>query len=304
MAGYFDKKEKTETFSKIFEEEKKTDVKTSNSEKDNSQYGSVDIVELKNICQVYKNNKGKDSIVFDGFDFSIKDVANNGQFVVLVGASGCGKSTILRYISGLQKPTSGEIFIDGKLKTNKDRVGMVFQQYSSFPWATVLQNVALSLELKGVPKKEREERAMEMIKLVGLDGHENKFAQYPTLSGGQLQRVAVARNLVSGDKIMLLDEPNSGLDVKTKREMGDLLKNVWNNLKNNVDVTFLMVTHDLQEAVYLADKIYVMDANPGRIVEEIKIELPTERNKLIKREKRFNDYVYYLEDLMISLKSK
>jgi NitT/TauT family transport system ATP-binding protein len=145
---------------------------------------------------------------------------------------------------------------------------------------------------------------MEMIRLVGLDGHENKFAKSPNLSGGQLQRVAVARNLVSGGKIMLLDEPNSGLDVRTKLEMGDLFCNVWNELKKKVDVTFLMVTHDLQEAVYLADRIYVMDSNPGRIIENIKIELPSDKNRLVKREKKFGEYVYYLEDLMTKLKKK
>ena len=321
MSGYFEnKKENAGTFSNIIKTREKelvsTEIKdttesiiTIDSDKksifdDSGKYGKVDILELKNISQIYTNKDGNKNVVFNNFDFKIKDVSDAGQFIVIVGASGCGKSTILRYFAGLQQPTCGDIFINGKRQTSKDRIGMVFQQYSSFPWLTVLQNVCISLKLKDISKKEREERAIEMIKLVGLEGHENKYAQYPILSGGQLQRVAVARNLVSGDKIMLLDEPHSGLDTRTKIEMGNLLCSVWIELEKKVDVTFVMVTHDLQEAVYLADRIYVMDSNPGRVVENIKIDLPLERNSLIKREKKFSEYVYYVEDLIMKLKNK
>lgn len=312
MSGYFDKEEKKDTgvFSNIVNdsEQKATEETKLQSDMgifdDSGEYGKNDILELKNISQIYRDKDGKENVVFENFNFKIKDVVNSGQFIVIVGPSGCGKSTILRYFSGLQKPTSGEIFIDNKPQTDKDRIGMVFQQYSSLPWLTVLQNVCVALELKGVPKKERIERAMEMINLVGLNGHENKYAQYPILSGGQLQRVAVARNLVSGDKIMLLDEPHSGLDTKTKLEMDDLLCSIWVDIGKKVDVTFVMVTHDLQEAVYLSDRIYVMDSNPGRIVENIKIDLSSERNPLTKREKKFSEYVYYVEDLIMKLKNK
>jgi NitT/TauT family transport system ATP-binding protein len=177
---------------------------------------------------------------------------------------------------------------------------MVFQQYSSLPWRTVLSNVCLPLEIKGVKREEREERAMDIIKLVGLEGHEYKFAQYPILSGGQLQRVALARNLVTKDKILLLDEPHGALDMKTKIEMDALLSDVWEKIIDQ-DPTFILVTHDLNEAVYLANDIYIMAANPGRIVETMHIDLP-ERNRDIKRTKRFLDYTNYLEDRMMNLK--
>lgn len=300
MSGYFEKKKEVGVFTDIVKEGTSIEKNIFN---DSENYEKTDILELKNISQTYIEN-GKKNVVFDNFNLQIKDVVGTGQFVVIVGASGCGKSTILRYFAGLQKPTSGDVLINGKLQTEKDRVGMVFQQYSSFPWLTVLENICIPLELKGTKKKERVEKAMEMIKLVGLEGHENKYAQYPILSGGQLQRVAIARNLVSGDEIMLLDEISSGLDVRTGLEIDDLLCNVWTELSKTVDITVVQVTHNLQEAVYLADKIYIMDSNPGRVVENIKIDLPLERNSLIKRESKFRDYVFYLEDRLMGLKKK
>lgn len=266
------------------------------------EYNDIDIIQLNNINQFYHDG-GQKRVIFDNMNFVIKDVKSTGQFVVIVGPSGCGKSTILRYIAGLQKPTSGQIIINGKEQTPEDRVGMVFQQYSSLPWRTVMDNVALPLEIKGIKRQERESRAMDMIKLVGLEGHEYKFAQYPILSGGQLQRVALARNLVTDENILLLDEPHSGLDVQTKLAMEDLLSSIWNKIIEK-DPTFILVTHDLNEAVYLADDIYVMDTNPGRVVEKIHISLGAERNKLMKREKIFNEYVHYLEDVMSNLTKK
>src|SRR6218665_3239754 len=137
------------------------------------------IIEIRNVSQSYDGGK---TYVIKDFNLLIEDKPAQGQFIVLLGASGCGKSTILRYISGLQEPTSGEIFLYEKQLVSGQHVGMVFQQYSSFPWLTVLENVALGLEYQGLGKKERNEKAMEMLKLVGLQGHENKFAQYPTLS--------------------------------------------------------------------------------------------------------------------------
>jgi len=149
-------------------------------------------IDLKGIKQTYG-----EKVIIDGLDFSVKQESEHGDINVIIGSSGCGKSTLLRYVSGLQEPTAGQCFLNGHEVTEKDSVGQVFQQYSSFPWRTVLDNVALGLEFQGVAKKERQEKAMEMIKLVGLEGNEKKFAQYPTLSGGQLQRVAIARSLLS-----------------------------------------------------------------------------------------------------------
>ena len=131
---------------------------------------------------------------------------------------------------------------------------MVFQQYSSLPWMTVLENVGLALKFQGVSKDERNERAMELIRLVGLEGHEYKYAQYPTLSGGQLQRVAIARSLLASPEILLMDEPFGALDIKTRLSMQDLLTNIWHQFQS----TIVFVTHDISEAVYLADDIYIM----------------------------------------------
>jgi NitT/TauT family transport system ATP-binding protein len=252
------------------------------------------IIELRNISQSYDG--GKTYIIKD-FNFLVEDKTEQGQFVVILGASGCGKSTILRYISGLQQPTSGEILLYEKPITDKQHVGMVFQQYSSFPWMTVLENVSLGLEYKGVSKKEQIEKAREMINLVGLSGHENKFAQYPTLSGGQLQRVAIARSLLVNPDILLMDEPFGALDINTRLQMQELLQEIW----RKIHPTIIFITHDISEAVYLGDDIYMMKKAPSQIVEHISINLPLSRDREVKREKRFMDLVREVEDKMIAL---
>jgi len=260
-----------------------------------SSKSNKEIISLKNISQTY-HDLGKTTTIFKDFNLKIEDEKNSGQFVVIVGASGCGKSTILRYIAGLQKPTTGEIYLKNKIQSDNDKIGMVFQQYSSLPWRTVIDNVALALELKGVSKAERYDKAREMIKLVGLAGHENKFAKYPILSGGQLQRVAIARNLIANSEILLMDEPFGALDVNTRLKMQDSLLDIWN--RSPYDPTIILVTHDLSEAVYLGHQVIVMESNPGKISEIIQIDLPVERNSSIKRTKDFSDYVHYLEDKM------
>lgn len=257
-----------------------------------------EIITLKNINQTYSNTD-KITTIFKNLDLTIYDEKNSGQFIVIVGASGCGKSTILRYIAGLQKPTTGEIYLKGKLQTDDDKIGMVFQQYSSLPWRTVIDNVALALELKGITKSERYAKAKKMIDLVGLSGHENKYAKYPILSGGQLQRVAIARNLIANSEILLMDEPFGALDVNTRLKMQDSLLDIWG--KCTFDPTIILVTHDLSEAVYLGHQVVVMESNPGKISEIIKIDLPIDRDSSIKRTKKFSDYVHYLEDKMQQL---
>jgi NitT/TauT family transport system ATP-binding protein len=253
-----------------------------------------DIIELKNINKTYDGGK---NFVIKDLNFLVEDKPNQGQFVVILGLSGCGKSTLLRFISGLQKPTSGEILIKGKPKDENTRIGMVFQQYSSFPWLSVLDNVALGLKYKGVPKKQRHEKAMEMIKIVGLDGHEKKYAKYPTLSGGQLQRVAIARSLVADPEILLMDEPFCSLDLNTRLQMQDLLCEIWTRLQS----TIIFVTHDLPEAVYLGDDIYIMRACPGMIVEKIAVDLPLKRSRDIKHTAAFMDIVNTVESRMVSI---
>jgi NitT/TauT family transport system ATP-binding protein len=257
-----------------------------------------DILELKNIKQTYDNGN---NVVFDGnLHFLIEDKPEQGQFVSLLGTSGCGKSTILRYICGLQEPTSGEILIYGKPRTHENRIGMVFQQYSSLPWFTVYQNVELGLKYLGIPKKERHEKVMRFIDLVGLKGHEHKYAQYPTLSGGQLQRVAIARTLVVEPQIVVMDEPFGALDVKTRLQMQELIAKLW----LEIQTTVIFVTHDIAEAVFLGDDIFIMKACPGEFVHYHHVELPLERTRETKRDPYFNQLVYKIEDEMMDLSLK
>jgi len=253
-----------------------------------------DVLELKNVKQVYKDRDGSDRVVLEDVNLLIEDQPNKGEFVVLLGASGCGKSTLLRYISGLQVPTEGEVLIAGRPRQRTDYIGMVFQAYSSFEHYSVLRNVGLGLEYRGVPKKEREAKAMEMIKKVGLEGHENKWAKYPNLSGGQLKRVAIARSLAYDSRIILLDEPFGALDIETRNQMQELLAQIW----LNITPTIIMVTHDISEAVYLGDTIYVMGRNPGNIVKSFTSPLPLARNKTMKRSPEFIRRVQEIEDYM------
>lgn len=254
----------------------------------------VNLVELNNISQSY--NEGNVQIIKD-FNFVIEDIPIVGEFVALLGMSGCGKSTILRYIAGLQQPTTGEVKVLGKPVNEDNRVSMVFQQYSSFPWMSVLDNVALGLRYQGVQKKERNALAMDIIQKVGLDGHQNKFAQTPTLSGGQLQRVAIARSLLSNPKIILMDEPFGALDINTRLQMQDLLIKIWEEYNSTV----IFVTHDINEAVYLADEICIMTKAPSNIAKRIKVDLDVKRTREIKRTPRFTELVQFVEEQMIQV---
>ena len=255
-----------------------------------------DIVELKNITQTYGEGDNK-VIVLDGLNLLIEDLPGKGEFDVILGPSGSGKSTLLRYICGLQDPTEGEVLIYGKPRSNENRIGMVFQKYSSLEHMTVLDNVSLGLRYRGVPKKERNEKAMEIIKKVGLEGHEEKYAKYPLLSGGQLQRVAIARSLAYDSKILLLDEPFGALDIETRSRMQDLLCDIWVHIEPSI----VMVTHDIDEAVYLADRIFVMRKDPGNIVKEFRSPLPLHRDRSMKRSSEFIKQKQEIEDYMVSL---
>ncbi len=252
------------------------------------------IIEIRGAGQSYD---GGENWIIKDLDFIIEDKPDQGQFVVILGMSGCGKSTLLRYIAGLQDPTEGVVKVDG-VPVNKDkRVSMVFQQYSSLPWMTVLDNIGLALRYQGVSKKDRDERAMELVKLVGLDGHQHKYAQYPTLSGGQLQRVAIARSLLANPSILLMDEPFGALDIRTRLQMQELLTSIWHKFHS----TIVFVTHDIAEAVYLADDIYIMKYAPSKFVEHIPIDLPLQRTKEIKRRPRYTELVHLVEDTMMKV---
>jgi len=247
-----------------------------------------DIIKVDKATQTYD---GKFNVIKD-FDLLVEDKPAQGQFVIILGQSGCGKSTVLRYIAGLQKPTAGKIYLFGQERTD-ERISMVFQSYSSFPWFSVLTNVALPLIYRGVPRKEAEEKALELIRKVGLAGHEKKPSQ--NLSGGQKQRVAIARALVTDPEIILMDEPLGAQDLQTKLRIRLLLSELWEERM----FTCIYVTHSVSEAVFLGDDIYVMAPNPGRIVKYYHVDLPLHRDANITKDPKYIKLVQEIEDLIL-----
>lgn len=252
--------------------------------------GLPPIIEMRGITQMYG-----DKTVLNELDFLIEDKPGQGQFAVLLGISGSGKSTLFRYLNGLQKPTTGSVLIKDESVEEYGAVSTVFQDYSSLPWFSVLENVELPLKIRGVAKKERRERAMEMIEKVGLKGHEKKYACMPALSGGQMQRVAIARSLIANPEIILMDEPFGALDGITRYEMQMLLGELWQSLQS----TILFVTHDIQEAVFLGDDIYILDPRIGKISQHIHVDLPLGRDMSSKRDPRFMRHVIEVEEAMV-----
>ncbi|SFV01466.1 ABC transporter ATP-binding protein [Pseudoduganella namucuonensis] len=196
-----------------------------------------------------------------------------GEFVCLLGPSGCGKSTLLGALAGHLDPSRGGIAVDGqRVRGPHPERGLVFQQHTLFPWKKVLQNVAFGLKMKGVPRAERHARALELIELVGLKGFEH---HYPSqLSGGMKQRVEIARVLINHPRVMLMDEPFGALDAQTRLMMQQLLLDVWARIKT----TIVFITHDIDEALFLADRILVMSPRPGRIVEELRLDFDRPRD--------------------------
>jgi NitT/TauT family transport system ATP-binding protein len=197
-----------------------------------------------------------------------------GEFVSIIGPSGCGKSTLLNAVAGFLKPTRGGVAVDGEpvAGASADR-GMVFQQYSLFPWKTVRETVEFGLKMKGMERSKRETSARTLLGLAGLLGFEN---QYPdNLSGGMKQRVGIIRALATGPKVLLLDEPFGALDAQTRLIMQQILTNMWQRLKTSV----LFVTHDIDEAIFLSDRVYCMTARPGTIKAEVAIPLERPRHQ-------------------------
>lgn len=215
-----------------------------------------------------------DDIAPDGRDI--------GEFRVLLGPSGCGKSTILRMIAGLDFPTTGEVIVNGKRVEGpgSDR-GMVFQKYTSFAWLTVEKNIEYGLHIKGTSDAERREIVSHLIDAVGLKGFENAYPN--TLSGGMQQRLAIARSLAVRPEVLLMDEPFGALDAQTRNDMQTLLLRIWDESA----ATVLFVTHDVQEAVFLADRLYVVSPRPGTIVDEIPIPFDRPRKLDLKQAPEF-----------------
>ncbi|MBZ9701319.1 MULTISPECIES: ABC transporter ATP-binding protein [unclassified Mesorhizobium] len=205
------------------------------------------------------------------------------DFITILGPSGCGKSTLLRIVAGLEAPSEGRVLLDGKAVTRPgpDR-GMVFQSYTLFPWLTVAENIAFGLRERGMAERERGEIVASYIDLVGLKGFENHWPKQ--LSGGMQQRTAIARALANDPAILLLDEPFGALDNQTRGLMQELLLGIWERRKKTV----LFVTHDIEEAIFMASRVVVMTARPGRIKSDVAIDLPHPRHYTLKTSPEFS----------------
>jgi len=225
-------------------------------------------LQLANITMSFHTRQDRELIAVDNLSLEVAD----REFISIVGPSGCGKSTLLRVVAGLVRPTRGEVLLDGRriTKPGADR-GMVFQSYTLFPWLTVEGNVEFGPRLKGLPPAERSRLRQEYIDLVGLKGFENSYPK--ELSGGMMQRVAIARALANDPEVLLMDEPFGALDAQTRTIMQELLVMIWQRTPK----TILFVTHDIDEALFLSDRVYIMTARPGRIKQVLEVQLPRPR---------------------------
>lgn len=225
-------------------------------------------LEVKGLSKEFETSNGTITALKD-----ISFQTHKREFVCVIGASGCGKSTLIRLLAGLETPTRGDVLLDGRVVRGPgpDR-GMVFQGYTLFPWRTVKKNVMFGLEMAGRGRMPAEEEAMQWIELVGLTRFANSYPHQ--LSGGMKQRVAIARALANQPRILLMDEPFGALDAQTRAKMQAYLMEIW----KNIDITILFITHDLDEAVYLADRILVLKAHPGEVQELIEVPVPQPRS--------------------------
>ena len=232
---------------------------------------------IHNVSKIYRSD-GQEVLAIDEIDLKIK----NKEFATILGPSGCGKSTLLRIVAGLIKPTEGIVRLDGNVisRPGQDR-GMVFQSYTLFPWLTVTENIRFGLEISGMVKAKQEQIAQEFVEKVGLKGFEKTYPR--GLSGGMKQRVAIARALANNPAILLLDEPFGALDAQTRALMQELLTQIWEELHK----TILFVTHDVEEAIFLSDRVFIMTARPGKIKAEIDIPLERPRSYEIKATESF-----------------
>jgi len=251
-------------------------------------------ISINNVSRTFTSPRGERIEALKDINLEVEDAFSAagrdiGEFRVLLGPSGCGKSTLLRMVAGLDHPDSGEILVNGQPVhgPSKDR-GMVFQKYTSFPWLTVEDNIAYGLKINGVPEDKRKETVSHLLKAVGL----TEFAGvYPeTLSGGMQQRVAIARTLALRPSVILMDEPFGALDAQTRSEMQQLLLQIW----DETACTILFVTHDVEEAIYLADRIFIMSSHPGTIVEDVQVPFDRPRDLGLKEKSEFHDLQHYV----------
>jgi NitT/TauT family transport system ATP-binding protein len=259
------------------------------------------VVEFRRVTKAYYEGTSKEFTAIRDVTFVVSDLANTGEFVGILGPSGCGKSTILRLIAGLRPQfpaTRGEVLVFGRPVEGPgpDR-GMVFQDYTSFDHRNVLDNVSFGLECQGVPRKLRYQLARKWIANVGLNVESDQYKYPHELSGGMRQRVAIAQTLILRPRIILMDEPFGALDPMTRINMQDLLLELWRQTL----ATVFFVTHSIEEAVFLSDRIYVVSNSPGTILRELKVEPSDRPSKEMQRQPRFQETVYYLRDLISQL---
>ena len=237
-------------------------------------------VSIQAVSRVFETAKGQRTQALQPVDFEVRD----NDFVTILGPSGCGKSTLLRIVAGLDHATSGRVLLDGVPveRPGADR-GMVFQSYTLFPWLTIEQNIRFGLRERGMPEAQQKERAAYFIAKVGLRGFEQHFPKQ--LSGGMQQRTAIARALANDPKILLMDEPFGALDNQTRVLMQELLLGIWEAERKTV----LFVTHDIDEAIFMANRVAVFSARPGRIKTELAVQLAHPRHYTIKTSPEFMD---------------
>jgi len=230
----------------------------------------MSIVSVAHLNKVFEREGLAPTVALADINLEIEEK----EFICLVGPSGCGKTTLLRIIAGLEKPTSGDVCLDGAPISGPDpQRGMVFQEYSLFPWKSVIDNIGFGLEMKGTPRQERRRIAEEYLDIVNLGQFRDAYPH--ELSGGMRQRVAIARALANNPRVLLMDEPFGALDAQTRNIMQKELLEIWEETKKTV----IFVTHSVDEAVYLADKIVLLSPRPGKIEEVIDVELPRPRDR-------------------------
>jgi len=259
------------------------------------------VVEFRNVTKTYNAGRPNAHTAIRDVSFVVQDIKDVGEFVCVLGPSGCGKSTVLRLIAGLepQHPaTTGEVQVLGRPVTGAgaDR-GMVFQDYTRFDHRTVLDNVTFGLECRGVSRKDRHDLGRQWIQRVGLNVDVDQYKYPHELSGGMRQRVAIARTLILRPRIILMDEPFGALDPHTRMNMQDLLVTLW----REVEATVFFVTHSIEEAVYLGDRVYIMSNSPGTLLREMEVEPANRPSRQMQREPRFQETVAYIRDLISEL---
>jgi NitT/TauT family transport system ATP-binding protein len=245
------------------------------------------VLEVENVTKSFVMENSKIPVL-DNVSFAV----GNDEFVCLVGPSGCGKSTILRIIAGLEKADSGRILFREQLVTQPTpKIAMVFQLFGLLPWKTALENIEVPLEVLGMPKEKRSHIAEEYLKMVGLEGFEKTYPH--DLSGGMKQRVGIARALALKPEVLLMDEPFSSLDELTAKTLRELVLDIWRNpaLPTN---TFVMVSHNVEEAVFMADRVIVMSPRPGKVIGGVKIDIPRPRTEYL----REHVYFRYIDEVV------